>query len=140
MHNNYFRDDNNEDLCLYDSKDVYELEAQNFPFQCPFMRMYFDQFIPRSPQGPQGQPPSGPPSFTPQEAQAQQYGATTFVDQGAIRPCIFRFVYIWPRRGSGFWAWLTFVGSRSVAGFRWDGRRWNYFGMDLRDIRSFQCF
>ena len=86
-------------------------------------------------------PSSAPPNFIPPEPQTQKFGATPLaVDPGAIRPCLYRFVYIWPRRGNGFWAWLTFVGPRSVAGFRFNRNRWRYFGMDLRDIRSFKCF
>jgi hypothetical protein len=93
-------------------------------------------------------PTSAPPSFTPSQSQAYsfdggggggQYGVYA-VDPGAIRPCLYRYVYIWPRWGRGFWAWLTFVGRRSVAGWRWNGRRWVYFGMDTRQISSFYCY
>lgn len=93
-------------------------------------------------------PTSPPPSFTPSQSQAYslsggggggQIGVYA-VDPGAIRPCLYRYVYIWPRWGPGFWAWLTFVGRRSVAGFRWNGRRWVYFGMDTRQISSFYCY
>jgi len=84
-------------------------------------------------------PPSGPPpSFTPQQTQAAAPGILA-VDPGAIRPCTFRFVYIWLTSGEQFWAWLVFVGPRSVAGWRWTGFRWVYFGVDLRSIRSFVC-
>lgn len=140
MYINYFRDSDDEDICLYDEKDICELEVHDIPTECPYRQMLVDTQFYRIQQGPQSQPPSNPPQFTPSQPQAQQFGATTFVDQGAIKPCVFRFVYIWPRRGNGFWAWLTFVGRRSVSGFRWTGNRWRYFGMDLRDIRSFQCF
>ncbi|MDP4090993.1 MAG: hypothetical protein Q8930_17225 [Bacillota bacterium] len=91
--------------------------------------------------GQHGMPPGPPPGHTPAETQAHQFGAAPFaIDQGAIRPCMFRYVYIWPRRGPGFWAWITFVGRRSIAGYRWERNNWRYFGMDLRQIRSFQCF
>ncbi len=85
-------------------------------------------------------PPSGPPpSFIPSQAAAQQ-GATVFaINPGAIRPCVFRFVYLWLDNGQQFWAWLVFVGSRSVAGWRWLGFRWVYFGVDLERIQSFVC-
>ncbi|HBS44831.1 MAG TPA: transporter, partial [Paenibacillus sp.] len=33
-----------------------------------------------------------------------------------------------------------FVGRNSVAGFRWFGLFWGYFGIDLNRIRSFTCF
>lgn len=80
-------------------------------------------------------PSSPPPSFAPQKSHAQPFA----VSPGSIRHCLFRFTYIWPRRGRGFWAWLTRVDRRSVSGWRWNGRRWVFFGMDLRQIESFQC-
>lgn len=132
---------------------------------CPFCNQEIAQRPPMQPGGPPFGPPSGPfgppleppfqtqrpgqsqdgppmgppPSFVPQQ-QIQRGGpGTRAIDQGAIRPCIHRFVFIWPERGRGFWAWLIFVGRRSVAGWRWDGRRWVYFGMDLNRIESFVC-
>jgi len=89
-------------------------------------------------------PPSGPPpTFQPSMAQMAGFGPggpTVFaVDPGAIRPCRFRFVFIVLENGRRFWAWLTFVGRRSVAGWRWNGFRWVYFGVDLDDIRTFFC-
>jgi hypothetical protein len=131
------RNNNEEDICLYDPNQIYDLETEDLPPQCPYRQAVAFQ---RSMQGLQ-QPPSAPPSFTPQQAKTQQFGVTPFaVDQGAIEPCLFRFVYIWPTRGRAFWAWLVFVGRRSVSGFRWDRGGWRYFGMDLRQISSFQCF
>jgi hypothetical protein len=122
---------------------MYELETEDFPVQCPYRQMAPFPSFPKGPQ-PQGNksgPSSAPPNFTPAQPKAQQFGATALaVDPGAIRPCIYRFVYIWPRRGPGFWAWLVFVGPRSVSGFRWNRNTWRYFGMDLRNISSFQCF
>ena len=86
--------------------------------------------------GPGTGPPQGrPPAFTP----AQQAGVFA-VDPGAIRRCMFRFVYIWLDNRQQFWAWLVFVGRRSVAGWRWTGFRWVYFGVDLNRISSFMCF
>jgi hypothetical protein len=93
---------------------------------------------PFGPPGQQGGPPSGPPpSFVPQRVS----GITPLaVDPGAIRPCLFRFVYIWLENGRQFWAWLVFVGPRSVAGWRWTGFSWVYFGTDLENISSFICY
>lgn len=82
------------------------------------------------------QPPtSPPPNFVPQKQNVQTFA----VDPGGIRHCRFRFTYIWPHRSRGFWAFPTFVGRNSIAGFRWNGFRWVYFGMDLNSIESFQC-
>lgn len=80
-------------------------------------------------------PNSPPPDFTPKQAPVQTFA----VDSGAIRGCLFRFTYIWLRRDA-FWFFPVFVGRRSISGFRWVGFRWVYFGIDLRQIQSFQCY
>lgn len=82
----------------------------------------------------QGPPAGPPPSFVP----TQQ--ATTFaVDPGGIRRCLFRYTYVWLNNGQHFWLYPIFVGRRSVAGWRWTGFTWVYFGIDLRQIQSFTC-
>ncbi|MGG3572231.1 transporter [Bacillus gobiensis] len=94
--------------------------------------------------GGQGQytpgPPSGPPpSYIPQQ---QQGGPSVYaVDPGGIRGCLFRYTYIRLENGARFWYFPTFVGRRSVAGYRWRPRqfRWVYFGIDLDEITSFSC-
>lgn len=96
----------------------------------------------------QSSPPGPPPSAVPNKAQgqgAQQlhgYGApaTKAVEPGTIKPCLYKYVYIWPKRGHGFWAWLTNVGRKSASGYKWRGYRWVYFGIDLREIDSFECY
>jgi hypothetical protein len=148
MYYNYYRDfEENEDLSEFSSpEELYELETFDLPQGCPY-RMF-------PPSGPIPPPfsggsqqshnaPSGPPpNFTPSKNQFGAAGGmgTKAVDPGAIRPCTFRFVYIWLRNGRGFWAFLTFVGRRSASGFRWNGRRWIYFGIDLNRIDSFYCY
>jgi len=88
-----------------------------------------------------GGPPSGPPpSFIPSQAAAQQSIGVLAVDPGAIRPCRFRFVYLWLDNRQQFWAWLIFIGRQSVAGWRWTGFNWVYFGLDLNRISSFICY
>lgn len=82
-----------------------------------------------------GPPTAPPPNFTPKQSQTQLFA----VDPGAIRGCLFRFTYVWLRRDA-FWFYPTFIGRRSVAGYRWIGWRWVYFGIDLDQIQSFQCF
>lgn len=94
-------------------------------------------------------PDTAPPNYIPEKSQAQSFntaapssagGPTVFaVDPGAIFPCINQFVYLWTSNGRGFWAYVTYVGPRSLAGFRFRRRRWQYFGMDLRQIDSFYC-
>lgn len=99
------------------------------------------QSPPRPPQGQhQGSPPGPPPTKAPVKSQKSGEANLKAVDPGALRPCIYRYVYIWPRRGKSFWAWLTYIGRESASGYKWNGHRWIYFGIDLRDIQSFQCY
>lgn len=86
-----------------------------------------------------GPPTQPPPPFIPQQAQAQGPGVFA-VEPGAIRPCLYRFVYIWLTTGQQFWAWLVFAGANSVAGWRWTGNRWVYFGIDTTYIAGFTCY
>lgn len=88
-----------------------------------------------------GAPTSAPPSFTPtqpQTLQSQGFGVYA-VDPGAIRRCLFQFTYIW-LRWDAFWFFPIFLGRNSIAGFRWYGNRWVYYGVDLDRIQSFQCY
>lgn len=85
-------------------------------------------------QGPQGPPPS----YVPPRPQTAGFGPMA-VDPRQIRRCLFRYTYIWLRNGRSFWAFPTMVGRNSLSGWRWNGRRWVYFGIDLRRIDYFQC-
>ncbi len=81
-----------------------------------------------------GPPTAPPPGFIPHE-QAGLYA----VDPGGIRPCLYRYTYIWLRNGKNFWYYPTYVGRTSIAGYRWRGYHWQYYGIDLDRIRSFTC-
>ena len=118
-------------------------ESENF-YSPSYVDRQFGQGFP-SPIGPPpsappgqglevGAPTSPPPSFVPYESPS-----AFAVDAGSIRGCLFRFTYLWLRNRQQFWFFPTFIGSRSVSGFRWTGARWVYFGVSLREIRSFTC-
>ncbi|SHJ79860.1 hypothetical protein [Tepidibacter formicigenes] len=83
------------------------------------------------------QPPGPPPSYVPKKPNGTP--SLKAVDPGAIRFCRYKFTYIWPENGRGFWTWLVFVGPTSVAGFRWTRRGWRFWGTDIRNIDSFYC-
>ncbi|WP_188631910.1 hypothetical protein [Lentibacillus kapialis] len=87
-------------------------------------------------------PSSPPPPFTPQMPQTQKSQgdfSVYAVDPGAIQRCLFQFTYIWLRWDS-FWFFPIFVGRQSIAGFRWQRNRWVYYGVDLNNVQSFQCY
>lgn len=77
-----------------------------------------------------------PPDFIPDKPQ-QEVNA---IDPDAIKPCMYRYVYLWQDNGTGYWTWLTYIGKRSISGWRWTGSRWVYFGIDVRKISAFVCF
>ncbi|MDF2068241.1 transporter [Bacillus sp. Cr_A10] len=108
-----------------------------FPGQFPGQGPSFPPGFPPGQQQQGGAPTSAPPSFVPQR---QQSVGVFAVDPGAIRGCLFRNTYVWLTNGRSFWFFPTFVGRNSVAGWRWNGRRWTYYGTDLNRIASFQCF
>ncbi|WP_181397674.1 hypothetical protein [Gracilibacillus dipsosauri] len=88
---------------------------------------------------PGGAPLGPPPQQIPQQPQALGGPQVKAVDPGGIRGCLYRYTYIWLNRFQGFWFYPTFVGRRSVAGYRWTGFNWIYFGIDLERIDSFTC-
>ncbi|OPA75314.1 transporter [Paenibacillus selenitireducens] len=107
------------------------------PPQGPFMPGQQFPIGPQGPQGTMGQAPTAPPPpFEPQQPQVSAFA----VDPGAIAGCLFRNTFIWLTNGNRFWFYPIFVGRTSVAGFRWTGRNWMYFGIDLNQISSFTCF
>ena len=91
------------------------------------------------PSGSQMMPTTPAPNFTPQKNQNQF--STFAIDAGSISGCLYRWVYIWPSRSNqGFWLYLTYVGRRSIAGFRASGWGFSYYGMDVNQIDSVQCY
>lgn len=85
-------------------------------------------------------PKSGPPNFTPNKSKVKsQKIDTKAIDKGSIRPCIYRYTYIWQTNGNSYWTYLTYVGRKSIGGWRWMRFRWVYFGLDLNKIDSFYC-
>lgn len=101
-------------------------------------------FPPPPPPGPpsggwnqDGPPTSPPPSFVPQLNQGPSLKA---VDPGAIAGCRYKYTYVWLNSGQSFWFYPTYVGRRSVSGYRWTGFNWVYFGIDTNRISSFQCY
>jgi len=103
-----------------------------------------------SPQGnnQSGMPKSPPPNYVPNKndggvqsfSQDQYSPGTKAVSPNSIRFCLYKYTYIWEVNGRNYWAFLINVDRVSVSGFRWLGRRWVYFGVDLRRIDSFVCY
>lgn len=155
-------DSNTEDS--YRANDDLEIEndfVRFTPFYyCPFFRQQHfpgSNPPPRPPYTPpvghdqehgmhpgqhEGMPFTPPPSFKPPKPQGTHMHEGIRprpIDPAALRRCRFRFVYIWLRNGNSFWAYLTYVGRTFASGYRWNGRRWVQFSIDLRRIEDFHC-
>ena len=90
-------------------------------------------------------PMSKPPNFIPTKEDTKTVkltgsGQVKAVDPSSVKPCIRKFVYIWQKNDYSYWAYLTYIGPKSIAGWRWAGWRWVYFGLDLNRIDSFICY
>lgn len=106
----------------------------NFPDFPDYLATPFDD-------GPIGKDmPSGPPPRRKPEKRFSDDSRLYAIDPRSIRNCRYKYTYIWLEDGSSFWAWLVYVGRRSVSGYRWIGYRWIYFGTDLDNISSFVCY
>ncbi|SHE40003.1 hypothetical protein [Clostridium fallax] len=110
-------------------------EKRPYPFNNPNTNMKLN--IP-----PAGPPPFSTPSKNNQKVQKLNLSSPSQqkISSNSLRPCLYRFTYIWQRNGFSYWAFLTSIDRRSISGWRWIGFRWVYFGVDLRRIDSFICY
>lgn len=151
----------NENDHIYDDDIKFEnFEFSSIPYESlqrqrpPFFPTPGDGNIPpigdNFPGGgfnPPGLPKSPPPNFIPSKSDSgvQSFsssggGVSKAVSPTSIRFCLFKHTYIWERNGRSYWAFLLNVDRRTVSGFRWLGRNWAYFGVNLRRIDSFVCY
>jgi hypothetical protein len=82
-------------------------------------------------------PSAAPPDYIP--AVPLNQGIIRAVEPGAISRCLFNNTYVWLTNGQQFWFFPTFIGRRSISGFRWMHRNWVYMGFDLNMVESFVC-
>ena len=87
---------------------------------------------------PMGPPPSKKPSKP--EQKITKGAEAKMVSPNSIQPCKFRYTYVWLTNGREFWVWPTYIDRYTLAGFRWVGRGWAYFGIDLKKIDEFVCY
>jgi hypothetical protein len=135
----YFRDiENDAELDCFTCPYFFRPYPVDPPFNPPPFNQPPNQGGMGNPQS-GGRPPGAPPTMTPHKSEGVSLKS---VSPGSIKPCTYRYVYIWLENGNSFWAWLTKVDRRTASGFRWNprNRRWNYFGVDLRSIDSFECY
>ncbi|SHK08702.1 hypothetical protein SAMN02745163_03190 [Clostridium cavendishii DSM 21758] len=108
-------------------------------------------FIPSGQFGGQGGSPMGPPpAYIPakNDTKVKSFSPSgdsnnpnmKYVSGGSLKPCLYRYTYIWQNNGRSYWAYLTRIDPRSVSGWRWLGFRWVFFGVDTNRIDSFVCY
>ncbi len=61
------------------------------------------------------------------------------ISSEAIRPCLLHYTYLWLRNEEQFWFYPTLLDEKSLAGYRWGGSSWEYYGVSLQQIQSFTC-
>lgn len=117
---------------------VFNIPQSNYPPGPPPINHGFTP--PNIPKGP-------PPNYIPskkdkgvQSFNAEEGPSAKMVSPNSIRFCLYKFTYIWEMNGRSYWTFLLNVDRYSVSGFRWLGRNWVYFGLDLRRIDSFICY
>jgi len=79
-------------------------------------------------------PPGPPPGRIPTRSMYRR------VPPGSFRPCLYRYTYVWLRNGRQFWFYPVFLESGGVAGYRWNGATWRFYGLDFRRVDYFECF
>ena len=134
-----------EDDPIYDEIDYEGATYDDMPeildpanqFYCPYIQFYAfhpPMYMPNmSRQQPHHRlPPGPPPAHTPSKKNA----STT---KSSLKPCLFKYTHIWPKRGNPFWAWITYVERNTISGYRWYRNRWAYFGMNIKQIDNFIC-
>lgn len=97
---------------------------------------------------PANTPPAGPPPFGLPSKNDQKMKILGKYDSSkgkkiatnSLKPCLYKYTYIWQRNGFNYWAFLTSINCCSVSGWRWIGFRWVYFGVDIKRIDSFICY
>lgn len=81
------------------------------------------------PPGSPAQPLPPPPDFIPPYPILPSY----------IVDCMFNYTYVWLWNGESFWFYPISVEYGAVAGYRWNGLAWFFYGTDPRFIRAVSC-
>jgi hypothetical protein len=75
------------------------------------------------------QPQSPPPPYVPPKPFPSHY----------VVDCLYNYTYVWLFNGEGFWFYPTYLQYGEVAGYRWNGRNWTFYGFDERFIETVAC-
>ncbi|MFC5528200.1 transporter [Cohnella yongneupensis] len=73
-------------------------------------------------------PPAPPPAYIPPKP-----SVSYMID------CINKDSYVWLRNGESFWFFPVYLQSFGVAGFRWNGVTWVFYGFDPRLVDAVAC-
>ena len=56
-----------------------------------------------------------------------------------IIDCQHSYTYVWPKKGKPFWFYPTRIESGEISGYRWDGKRWTFYGFAPESISQVAC-
>jgi len=77
----------------------------------------------------QYEPPVSPPSKTIPKKPRTSY----------IIDCLHSYTYVWPKKGKPFWFYPTRIEYGEVSGYRWNGKKWTFYGFDPEYIDQVAC-
>lgn len=137
MDNNNFNQNDHIDEPYFIHEQQVDRRRRDTPFDIPDFR---------------GEPPSAPPSFTPDMPRTggqpfsgdfdsiEQFRGPERDQFRSLRRCLNRFTFIWLVNGNSFWFYPTFIRRQQVEGFRWRNGRWEFDRINIRRILFFRCF
>ena len=78
-------------------------------------------------------PPYGPPTSPPPNRIPSGPYHSYLID------CMYAYTYVWPKNGRPFWFYPTRLEHGEASGYRWDGRKWTFYGFDPEIIDYVAC-
>jgi hypothetical protein len=75
----------------------------------------------------------GPPKSPPPKKKPPKPKTSYIID------CIHQYTYVWPKRGMSFWFYPTRIEKGEVSGYKWNGKKWIFYGLDEKSISQVAC-
>ncbi|MCR3760099.1 hypothetical protein KYB31_14065 [Clostridium felsineum] len=103
---------------------------RSFGFRCPYLG--YRPKVEEYPAQYQNHPQNPPPTYIPKMPQVT-------VGTNTINICTDKYTYLWLNNGDAFWAYIVYIGTQSISGWRYERGVWRQFGVNLSQIKSFLC-
>lgn len=76
----------------------------------------------------------GPPNSPPPKTKPKKPKVSYIID------CMHQYTYVWPKHGKPFWFYPTRIEQGEVSGYRWDGKKWVFYGFGEKSISQVACY